>query len=263
MAAILSSKFLNERLNLLGKLGCFLCIIGSTIIVLHSPKEAEISDLAVLIEKATDTTFIGYVLFVLAVSVFIAFYLGPRAGHKNVVIYIVLCSAIGSLTVMSCKALGIALRDQLSGRSNDFGMGLPYILMLVSAVFIAVQMNYLNKALDIFSTSIVTPIYYVIFTSLVITASAILFKEWKHMSAVDVVGDICGFLVVVIAVVLLNAFKDMDVSMDDVRSQMRPKRKLVSTSNSQGFVSYSHAEEALMPRQNYGAASSSESDRNV
>jgi hypothetical protein len=262
VAAILSSKFLNERLNLLGKLGCFLCIIGSTIIVLHSPKEAEIGDLDILIEKARDTTFVGYVLFVLAVSAFIAFYLGPKAGHKNVVIYIVLCSAIGSLTVMSCKALGLAIRDQLSGRSNDFGMGLPYILMLVSAVFIALQMNYLNKALDIFSTSIVTPIYYVIFTSLVIAASAILFKEWRHMTASDIVGDICGFLVVVIAVILLNAFKDMDVSMDDVRSQMRPKRKLVSNGNSQGFVSYSPAEETLMPRQNYGT-SSSDSDRNV
>lgn len=263
VAAILSSRFLNERLNLLGKLGCFLCIIGSTIIVIHSPKEAEISDLQVLIEKARDRTFIIYVLIVIAISAFIAFYLGPKAGHKHVVIYILLCSAIGSLTVMSCKALGLAIRDQISGRNNDFGMGLPYILMLVSAVFIAVQMNYLNKALDIFSTSIVTPIYYVVFTSLVITASAILFKEWKHMSASDVVGDACGFLVVVIAVILLNAFKDMDVSLEDVRSQMRPKRKLISMNGStRGLSANSHFEEPMVTRQNYGT-SSSESDRNV
>jgi drug/metabolite transporter (DMT)-like permease len=263
VAAILSSKFLHERLNLLGKLGCFLCIIGSTIIVIHSPKEAEISDLNVLIEKARDTTFIIYVLVVIGISAFIAFYLGPKAGHKYVVIYIVLCSAIGSLTVMSCKALGLAIKDQISGRNNDFGMGLPYILMLVSAVFIAVQMNYLNKALDIFSTSIVTPIYYVVFTSLVITASAILFKEWKHMKPEDVVGDACGFLVVVIAVILLNAFKDMDVSMDDVRSQMRPKRKLISMNGStRATIVNGHFDEPLMPRTNYGT-SSSDSDRNV
>ena len=261
VAAILSSKFLNEKLNLLGKLGCFLCIIGSTIIVIHSPKETEINDLELLIEKAMDTTFIVYVLVIIAISVLIAFYLGPKAGHKNVVIYIILCSAIGSLTVMSCKALGLAIRDQISGRSNDFGMGLPYALMLISAVFIAIQMNYLNKALDIFSTSIVTPIYYVVFTSLVITASAILFKEWKHMSASDVVGDVCGFLVVVIAVILLNAFKDMDVSLDDLRTQMRPKRKLISMSSRQGGLNGSNFEDAARPI-NYGT-SSSDSDRNV
>lgn len=261
VAAILSSKFLNEKLNLLGKLGCFLCIIGSTIIVIHSPKETEITDLEVLIEKAKDTTFIIYVLVIIGISSLVAFYLGPRAGHKNVIIYIILCSAIGSLTVMSCKALGLAIRDQISGRRNDFGMGLPYALVLVSAVFIAIQMNYLNKALDIFSTSIVTPIYYVMFTSLVITASAILFKEWKHMDASDVVGDVCGFLVVVIAVILLNAFKDMDVSMDDVRTQMRPKRKLISMSSGSRGLNGSNFEDATRPI-NYGT-SSSDSDRNV
>lgn len=228
ITAILASKFLNERLNLLGKMGCFLCLVGSTIIVIHSPKENEVNDLNLLMEKASNAAFVSYVIFVLFLSLFIAFYLGPRIGHKNVLVYIVLCSAIGSLTVMSCKALGLAIRDTLSGKSNDFGMSLPYVLVFISAVFIIVQMNYLNKALDIYNTSIVTPIYYVIFTSLVITASAILFKEWKSMDASNVIGDICGFLVVICAVILLNAFKDMDVSMDDVRSQMRPRRRLVS-----------------------------------
>jgi drug/metabolite transporter (DMT)-like permease len=232
ITAILASKFLNERLNLLGKLGCFLCMVGSTIIVIHSPKEAEITDLNLLIDMAADPTFISYVLFIIALAAFIAFYLGPRIGNKNVVVYVLLCSSIGSLTVMSCKALGLAIRETISGRNNDFGMGLPYILVLITAVFIAVQMNYLNKALDIFNTSIVTPIYYVIFTSLVITASAILFKEWKNMDWSNIVGDICGFLVVICAVFLLNGFKDMDVSMDDVRSQMRPRRRLVTMAGS-------------------------------
>jgi hypothetical protein len=51
VAAILSSKFLNEKLNLLGKLGCFLCIIGSTIIVIHSPKETGKKNFHFLIRK--------------------------------------------------------------------------------------------------------------------------------------------------------------------------------------------------------------------
>jgi drug/metabolite transporter (DMT)-like permease len=259
ITAILASKFLNERLNLLGKMGCFLCIIGSTIIVIHSPKENEVSDLNLLIEKAGDPVFVTYVIFILALSFFIAFYLGPRIGHKNVLVYIVLCSAIGSLTVMSCKALGLAIRDTISGKSNDFGSSLPYILVIISAVFIVIQMNYLNKALDIFNTSIVTPIYYVIFTSLVITASAILFKEWRKMSAANIVGDACGFLVVICAVILLNAFKDMDVSMDDVRSQMRPRRRFVSVAGSarnshSGNVNFE--EGSLMQRGNYGTSDS-------
>jgi hypothetical protein len=38
------------------------------------------------------------------------------------------------------------------------------------------QMNYLNKALDLFNTAIVSPIYYVMFTLLTIVASVIMFQ---------------------------------------------------------------------------------------
>lgn len=224
VTSVMASKFLNEKLNLLGKLGCLLCILGSTIIVLHSPKEVEVEDLTELISKLQDASFIIYVIFIAAVSSIIAFYIGPRMGHLNVAVYVVLCSAIGSLTVMSCKALGLAIRDTISGKSNDFGFWLPYVLIITTISFIFIQMNYLNKALDIFNASIVTPIYYVIFTTLVIVASAILFKEWRHMTVENVIGDLCGFCIVIIAVILLNAFQGADIPMNDLRQLMRPRR---------------------------------------
>lgn len=56
------------------------------------------------------------------------------------------------------------------------------------------------------------------------------------MKAEDVVGDLCGFFVVICAVILLNAFKDMDVSMDDVRGIMRPKRELLGDRNGNDFA---------------------------
>lgn len=222
ISAVMASQFLNEKLNLLGKLGCFLCIVGSTIIVIHSPKEKEIEDLDILFEKLQDPLFIFYVIVIIGSSIFVAFFIAPRHGHNNVLIYIFLCSGIGSLTVMSCKALGLAIRDTISG-NNDFATWMPWFLIIITVTFIAIQMNYLNKALDIFNTGIVTPIYYVMFTTLVITASAILFKEFLHMRFEDILGDICGFFIVISAVFMLNAFKDMDVSLNDVRGIMRPK----------------------------------------
>ena len=44
-SAILSSIILKERLNIHGKLGCFLCILGSTIIVINAPSEKNIESL--------------------------------------------------------------------------------------------------------------------------------------------------------------------------------------------------------------------------
>ena len=81
-------------------------------------------------------------------------------------------------------------------------------------------MNYLNKALDIFDTSVVTPIYYVFFTTFVLIASAILYKEWQSMTIENVVGNFCGFSTVIIGIFLLNAFKDINLSLDSLKYQL-------------------------------------------
>lgn len=47
------------------------------------------------------------------------------------------------------------------------------------------------------------------------------------MRAEDVVGDICGFAIVVIAVILLNAFQNAEISISDLRQMMRPKREQI------------------------------------
>lgn len=49
----MSSRFLNERLNLLGKVGSAMCVLGSTVVVLHSPKEQEVESIEDLLEKET------------------------------------------------------------------------------------------------------------------------------------------------------------------------------------------------------------------
>lgn len=53
-SAVLSSYFLTERLNLHGKLGCLLSILGSTTMVIHAPKEEEISSLEEMAAKLVD-----------------------------------------------------------------------------------------------------------------------------------------------------------------------------------------------------------------
>lgn len=169
--------------------------------------------------------FISYVAIVIIVSTFFALYLAPQYGHTHVVIYIVICSAVGSLSVMGCKGLGLALKQTITGQSNEATNWLTWVLLITVISCIVVQMNYLNKALDVFNTSIVTPVYYVFFTTLVIVASTILFKEWQHLGADDIVGNICGFLIVIVAIFLLHAFRDMDVSLNDVRGILKPKHE--------------------------------------
>uniref|UniRef100_A0A453HJX3 Probable magnesium transporter n=1 Tax=Aegilops tauschii subsp. strangulata TaxID=200361 RepID=A0A453HJX3_AEGTS len=90
-------------------------------------------------------------------------------------VYIGVCSLLGSLTVMSVKALGIALKLTFSG-VNQLFYPQTWAFALIVATCVSTQINYLNKALDTFNTAVVSPIYYVMFTSLTIIASVIMFK---------------------------------------------------------------------------------------
>jgi hypothetical protein len=76
----------------------------------------------------------------------------PRYGRKNPLVYISVCSTVGSVSVMSVKAFGIALKLTLGGH-NQFSHPSTYVFMIVTAVCILTQMNYFNKALSQFPTS--------------------------------------------------------------------------------------------------------------
>ena len=154
---------------------------------------------------------------VLITSMILIFYYGPRCGKENILVYVAICSLIGSLSVMGCKGLGIVLKQTFHG-DNQVRNPISWMLLFAVVGCIVTQMNYLNKALDIFNTSLVTPIYYVMFTTLTIIASAILFKEWSNRNAKDVLGSLSGFLTIIVGVFLLHAFRDVKFSLVDLPS---------------------------------------------
>lgn len=53
-SAVLAHIILRERLHIFGILGCILCVVGSTTIVLHAPQEREIESVKEVWELATE-----------------------------------------------------------------------------------------------------------------------------------------------------------------------------------------------------------------
>ena len=131
----------------------------------------------------------------------------PKHGKKNPLIYLSICSTVGSVSVMSAKAFGIALKLTFNG-NNQFKYPSTYVFMIVTGVSIMTQMNYFNKALSHFSTSIVNPLYYVTFTTATISASFILFQGFNTVDAVNTLSLLCGFLIIFAGVYLLNLARE-------------------------------------------------------
>jgi len=52
LGAVLGSYFLNEKLGVLGRVGCATCLIGSVVIVLHAPPDTELKNIDELLNYA-------------------------------------------------------------------------------------------------------------------------------------------------------------------------------------------------------------------
>ncbi|XP_069712672.1 magnesium transporter NIPA3 [Phaenicophaeus curvirostris] len=217
ISAILSSSFLNEKLNIHGKLGCVLSILGSTVMVIHAPEEEEVTSLDEMARKLQDPAFVTFAVLVTFVALMLIFIVAPRRGQTNILIYILICSLIGAFSVSSVKGLGIAIKQMLE-QKPVYRHPLVYILVGTLVLSVSTQINYLNKALDVFNTSLVTPIYYVCFTTTVVTCSIILFKEWSSMDLGDIIGTLSGFCSIIIGIFLLHAFKNTNITWSQLMS---------------------------------------------
>ncbi|KAL3830261.1 hypothetical protein ACJIZ3_019063 [Penstemon smallii] len=207
VSAILAHFLLKEKLQKLGILGCILCVVGSIVIVLHAPGEHSISSVEEIWELATQPAFLLYTVSAVAMVLVLVLHCEPRYGQTNIMVYIGVCSIIGSITVMSIKAIGIAIKLTLEGYSQVAHIH-SWIFAMVAATCVITQLNYLNKALDTFNTSVVSPIYYAMFTSLTILASAIMFKDWSGQNASSIVSALCGFITVLSGTMVLHSTRD-------------------------------------------------------
>lgn len=99
---------------------------------------------------------IGFLLYCFTVMVFtlvMVYYVSPRYGKKNPLVYISICSLVGSISIMAIKGFGIALKLTWNGK-NQLTHPSTYVFAIVVVGCIMVQMNYFNKALDTFSTNV-------------------------------------------------------------------------------------------------------------
>ncbi|KAF9290411.1 hypothetical protein BGZ88_007351 [Linnemannia elongata] len=206
ICAILSSIFLRERLNLQGKVGCAQCIVGATIIVFHAPEQASVKTIQEFKHLMIQPGFLSWMALIIIASLVLIIKAGPRWGKEHMMVYIGVCSLIGSLSVVSTQGLGAAIVHNISTGEAQFDNWFIYFVIVFMVVTLLTEINYLNKALNLFNTAMVTPTYYVTFTSTTIITSAILYQGFN--ATVTAIITVClGFLVICGGVLLLQTSK--------------------------------------------------------
>lgn len=150
ISAILANCFLGETMHLCGVFACMLTVVGSAILVRcaeapstrhlslvpslppadrplvcrpprsYAPEEAPLSSVEEIWGLATQPQFLCYCAGVVATAFLLIYRCAPRYGRTHLLVYVLICSLIGSLSVVSCKALGIALKLTLRGSNQLF-----------------------------------------------------------------------------------------------------------------------------------------------
>ncbi|KAI0646630.1 DUF803-domain-containing protein [Trametes meyenii] len=209
IGAILASFLLDEELGHLGRVGCSLCLLGSLIIVLHAPPDKEVETVDQILYYAMHPGFLMYCFTVLVFSLAMIYGVVPKYGRTNPIVYISICSLVGSVSVMAIKGFGVAVKLTLAGH-NQFSHPSTYVFGVTVVVCILVQMNYFNKALDTFSTNVVNPMYYVGFSTATIVASVILFQGFNTDNPANSISLLAGFITTFLGVHLLEISRKPD-----------------------------------------------------
>ncbi|KAJ1536950.1 hypothetical protein HK096_005950 [Nowakowskiella sp. JEL0078] len=204
ISATLSSIFLKERLSFSAKVGCAQCVVGAIIIVLYTPATTSTSTMKEFFSYVYSSVFLTYCGVMVAILVIFMTILDPHYGNKWPLVDITICSIMGSFVVISTQGFGSAIVYSISyPEDSQFTHWELYPLIIFVIVTAIAQIHYLNKALNVFSTAVITPIYYVCFTTLTLVGSAMLFRDISFESVRSAITAFLGFIVIVGGVVLL------------------------------------------------------------
>ena len=148
ITTILSAIFLKERLSFVGKIGCFMCIIGSVVIVMNAPSQSSAATIQEMQHFVIAPGFLSYAGVIIIVSVFIALWAGPRYGKKSMLVYLSVCSLIGGLSVVMIQGLGAAVVAQAGG-TPQFNQWFLYVLFVFVIVTLVTEIIYLNVSTSV------------------------------------------------------------------------------------------------------------------
>lgn len=143
VTAILSAIFLKERLSMVGKVACFLCIIGSLIIALNGPQESSVINIEDMRVRFVTPGFLSYAGCIIAGSVLTALFAAPRWGKKNMLVYISICSWIGGLSVVSTQGLGAAIVAWIRGEP-EYTHWFLWVLLVFVICTLLTEIIFLN-----------------------------------------------------------------------------------------------------------------------
>jgi len=202
--AFLATCFLKEVLRRRDMAGMIAIIIGVVMIVLGVPALPDTMTVKTLQEEVLPSPRCWGYLSALCVCIFVLRILAPRYGDKHILVYLMLCSMISSITVIAARAFSSMLTSIFKGASDteevgDFASGevsvtatansdsvvdvvsapLFWVCLVVIIITAIWSVKFLNNAMMLYGNTQVVPLYYCTFTLCSVVGAAIVYNEFR------------------------------------------------------------------------------------
>ncbi|BFZ55291.1 hypothetical protein PYCC9005_002331 [Savitreella phatthalungensis] len=133
--------------------------------------------------------------------------LSPKYGDRYILIDLGCVALFGAFTALSTKGTSSLLSALFY---NVFSYPIFYALVAVLIITAVMQVRYLNRALARFDATQVIPTQFVTFTISTIVGSAVLYRDFQKMSAVNLFTFFLGCLLTFSGVYIISSGRETD-----------------------------------------------------
>ncbi|XP_071354008.1 NIPA-like protein 3 [Trachinotus anak] len=195
-SSILGLIFLREKSKLkdfakrygLPFLGCVLTIGGTYLFVAFGPNSHEKLAAENIVRHIVGWPVLLYLLLEI-ITFCLLLYFYKQRGANYLVIILLLVALLGSITVITVKAVsGMLVLTAEGSMQLDYPIfSVMFVCMLASVVF---QARFLSQACKLYDSSLIASVNYILSTFLAVVAGAVFYLEFKN----EDVLHICMFL---------------------------------------------------------------------
>lgn len=149
--AVLACVFLGELFRIRDALGVLLTCLGTVLIVIKAPASDRDMPVSIFMEYATNPIFVAYILTV-GLTGATLWRLLPRLQARHPAYGLLLCSLLGTVTVLCCTALSNFIRVTANG-DQQFAQWQPYALLVIAFPCGVGQVTFLNSTMELFDNT--------------------------------------------------------------------------------------------------------------
>ncbi|XP_074832400.1 NIPA-like protein 3 isoform X2 [Carettochelys insculpta] len=211
-SAIIGIIFIKEKWKPKDFLSCGLAIVGTYLLITFGPNSHEMMTGDNITKHLVSWPFLLYMLVeIIMFCLLLYFYKRKKANY--IVVILLLVALLGSMTVVTVKAVAGMIVVSIQG-SLQLGYPIFYIMLVCMVATAVFQATFLTQASQLYDSSQIASIGYILSTATAITAGATFYLDFTGEDVLHICMFALGCLIAFVGIFLITRNKKKSISFE-------------------------------------------------